>query len=45
LKAVERNRTVAPVSPEAWFFYGLKRLSPRLSGWVVRKTTELGERG
>jgi NAD(P)-dependent dehydrogenase (short-subunit alcohol dehydrogenase family) len=44
LKAVDRGRTVAPVSPEAWFSYGLKRISPRLAGWVVRKTTELGER-
>ncbi len=44
LKAVQRDRVVAPVSPEAWFAYGLKRLSPRLAGWVVRKTTELGER-
>jgi NAD(P)-dependent dehydrogenase (short-subunit alcohol dehydrogenase family) len=44
LKAVQRDRVVAPVSPEAWFAYGLKRLSPRLAGWVVRKTTKLGER-
>ena len=44
LKAVDRGRTVAPVSPEAWFAYGLKRLSPRLTGWVVRKTTDLGNR-
>jgi NAD(P)-dependent dehydrogenase (short-subunit alcohol dehydrogenase family) len=44
LKAVERGRTVGPISPEAWFSYGLKRLSPRLTGWVVRKTSELGER-
>jgi short-subunit dehydrogenase len=44
LKAVQRNRTVAPVSPEAWFGYGLKRLSPRLTGWVARRTSELGDR-
>ncbi len=28
LKAVQRNRAVAPVSPEAWFIYYLKRLLP-----------------
>jgi NAD(P)-dependent dehydrogenase (short-subunit alcohol dehydrogenase family) len=44
LKAVQRGRVVAPVSPEAWFSYGLKRLSPRLTGWVVRKTADLGNR-
>ncbi|HEX6116633.1 MAG TPA: SDR family NAD(P)-dependent oxidoreductase [Solirubrobacterales bacterium] len=44
LKAVARNRTVAPVSPEAWFGYGLKRLSPRLTGWVARRTADLGDR-
>ena len=43
LKAVDRNRTVAPISPEAWIGYGLKRLSPRLTGWVTRRTAELGD--
>ena len=28
LKAVQRNRAVAPVSPEAWFMYYLKRRCP-----------------
>ena len=28
LRAIQRNRAVAPVSPEAWAFYFLKRLSP-----------------
>jgi NAD(P)-dependent dehydrogenase (short-subunit alcohol dehydrogenase family) len=37
LEAVGRNRAVAPVSPEAWFAYGLKRFSPRLAGWVARR--------
>jgi NAD(P)-dependent dehydrogenase (short-subunit alcohol dehydrogenase family) len=37
LKAVERNRSVAPISPEAWFAYGMKRLSPRLAGWTARR--------
>lgn len=31
VKAVQRNRGVAPVSPEAWFMYFLKRLAP----WAV----------
>jgi NAD(P)-dependent dehydrogenase (short-subunit alcohol dehydrogenase family) len=30
LKAVQRNRLVAPISPEAWAFYYLKRFAPRL---------------
>jgi short-subunit dehydrogenase len=41
LKSVQRGRVVAPVSPEAWFGYGLKRLSPRLSGWLAGKTSQL----
>jgi len=43
LKAVQRGRVVAPVSPEAWFSYGLKRTSPRLMGWIARKTNQFGE--
>ena len=41
LKAVQRNRAVAPISPEAWVMYGLKRLSPGLVAWLNRR---LGER-
>ncbi len=37
LKAVQRNRTVAPVAPEAWLSYAIKRISPRLAGWVARR--------
>lgn len=37
LKAVERGRIVAPISPEAWFAYGMTRLSPRLAGWTARR--------
>ena len=44
LKAVQRERTVAPVSPEAWFGYFLKRLSPRLAGWTTRTASSLGDR-
>ncbi len=41
LRAVQKDRTVAPVSPEAWTFYFLKRFAPaltlRLSGWMGRR--------
>jgi len=41
LTAVHRNRGVAPVSPEAWGLYYLKRLVPGLVGRISRA---LGER-
>ena len=31
VKAVQRNRWVAPVSPEAWVFYYLARWAPALA--------------
>jgi NAD(P)-dependent dehydrogenase (short-subunit alcohol dehydrogenase family) len=37
LRSVERNRGVAPISPEAWFAYGMVRLSPRLANWTARR--------
>jgi NAD(P)-dependent dehydrogenase (short-subunit alcohol dehydrogenase family) len=37
LKAVQRNRSVAPVAPEAWISYAVKRISPRLAGWAARR--------
>jgi NAD(P)-dependent dehydrogenase (short-subunit alcohol dehydrogenase family) len=37
LKAVERNRAVAPVAAEAWIAYAMKRVSPRLAGWTARR--------
>jgi NAD(P)-dependent dehydrogenase (short-subunit alcohol dehydrogenase family) len=37
LRAVERDRTVAPVAIEAWIAYALKRVSPRLAGWAARR--------
>jgi NAD(P)-dependent dehydrogenase (short-subunit alcohol dehydrogenase family) len=43
LKAVERNRAVAPVAPEAWIAYALKRISPRLAGWTSRRMTAAAE--
>lgn len=40
LKAIQRNRAVAPISPEAWLLYYLKRLSPallrRFNRWLAR---------
>jgi NAD(P)-dependent dehydrogenase (short-subunit alcohol dehydrogenase family) len=39
LKSVGRGRTIAPVSHEAWFGYGLKRLSPRLAARAVTRST------
>ena len=41
LKAVERGRIVAPVAAEAWVGYGMKRLSPRLTGWSQRRAARM----
>jgi NAD(P)-dependent dehydrogenase (short-subunit alcohol dehydrogenase family) len=41
LKAVQRNRAVAPISPEAWAMYYLKRLVP---GFVARLNRSSAER-
>ncbi len=48
LKAVQRNRTVAPISPEAWLMYYVKRFVPGLLGWAnrgmsARALQQLGE--
>jgi NAD(P)-dependent dehydrogenase (short-subunit alcohol dehydrogenase family) len=43
LKAVERNRAVAPVAAEAWFAYAMKRVSPRLAGWTARRIAAAAE--
>ncbi len=49
LKAIQRNRAVAPVSPEAWVGYGFKRLFPGLLRWLaglgVRAQRRQAERG
>jgi NAD(P)-dependent dehydrogenase (short-subunit alcohol dehydrogenase family) len=44
LKAVSRNAALAPVSPEAWVMYFLKRLSPRFTAWLNRRIAERFER-
>jgi len=41
LKAVQRNRGVAPISPEARFAYVAKRVAPWFVAWMNRK---LGDR-
>jgi NAD(P)-dependent dehydrogenase (short-subunit alcohol dehydrogenase family) len=43
LKAVERNRSVAPIAPEAWMAYAIKRVSPRLAGWAARRMASAAE--
>ena len=43
LRAVERNRAVAPVAVEAWVAYALTRLSPRLAGRLARRTADVAE--
>ena len=44
LKAVERNRAVAPIAAEAWALYAMKRISPRLTNWAARRMAALTER-
>ena len=40
--AVQRDRAVAPVAPEAWALYWMKRFSPRLLGWIAAKGSQRG---
>jgi NAD(P)-dependent dehydrogenase (short-subunit alcohol dehydrogenase family) len=44
LKAIARRRAVAPISPEAWTMYLLKRLSPGLMARISRRMTARMER-
>ncbi|HUI24676.1 MAG TPA: SDR family NAD(P)-dependent oxidoreductase [Candidatus Kryptonia bacterium] len=44
LKAVQRNRAVAPISPEAWFIYYLKRAAPWLVARLNRASTRRMQR-
>jgi NAD(P)-dependent dehydrogenase (short-subunit alcohol dehydrogenase family) len=44
LRAVARNRAVAPISPEAWFMYVLKRVSPALTARLNRALAARMER-
>jgi NAD(P)-dependent dehydrogenase (short-subunit alcohol dehydrogenase family) len=40
LKAIARNRAIAPISPESWAGYYLKRLAPWLVRWLDVKLAE-----
>ncbi len=44
LRAIERNRAVTPVTPEAWMLYYLKRFSPGLVSWLSRRMGEASRR-
>jgi len=44
LKAVARNRAVAPISPEAWAMYLMKRFAPRLTARLNRALAARMER-
>ena len=44
LKAIERNRAVAPIALESWLAYGMKRAAPRFVQWVARRSAEMGAR-
>jgi NAD(P)-dependent dehydrogenase (short-subunit alcohol dehydrogenase family) len=44
LKAVARDRAVAPISPEAWVMYLLKRLAPGLTARLNRSLQDRFER-
>jgi len=44
LKAIARNRAVAPISPESWTFYYLKRFAPWLVRWVNAKMSQRARR-
>jgi len=40
LKAVQKNRAVAPIAPEAWLMYYLRRFTPGVLAWVNHRLTE-----
>jgi len=44
VKAVARNAAVAPVSPEAWAMYLLKRTVPGFTAWFNRRMAERMQR-
>jgi NAD(P)-dependent dehydrogenase (short-subunit alcohol dehydrogenase family) len=44
LKAVQRERIIAPVAPEAWIGFGLTRFAPRATAFIARKTAEASRR-
>ena len=40
VRAMQRDRLVAPISPEAWAMYYMKRYAPWSMRWLGRKVTE-----
>jgi NAD(P)-dependent dehydrogenase (short-subunit alcohol dehydrogenase family) len=40
LKAIQRNRAIAPVAAEAWIFYYLKRLFPGFVRWTIQQVAD-----
>jgi len=44
LRAIAKNRGVAPITPEAWIMYLAKRLSPRLTAALGRAVNARAER-
>jgi NAD(P)-dependent dehydrogenase (short-subunit alcohol dehydrogenase family) len=40
LKAIAKNRAVAPISPEAWAFYYAKRIAPGFVRWLGAQLTK-----
>jgi len=43
LRAVQKNRGVAPISPEAWAGYWVKRLVPGLIAWFARRSAKANQ--
>jgi NAD(P)-dependent dehydrogenase (short-subunit alcohol dehydrogenase family) len=43
LRAVQKNRGVAPISPEAWAGYWIKRLAPGLIAWFARRSAKANQ--
>jgi hypothetical protein len=44
-KAVQRNRAVAPIAPEAWVLHYLKQLAPGIVSCVNRVLPDRARRG
>src|SRR5262249_21264240 len=40
VRAVQRNRAVAPITVEAWALYYVKRFAPGVLAWFSRKMAE-----
>ncbi len=44
LRAVQRNRAVAPISPEAWALYYFKRFVPGFTRWISARLSAMQRR-